>query len=81
MDSTTTDADGTSDTGSVDAPDIVDDGVSDVLAIEEQVSVPTSVVEQAKSLDYDGATFIEDIQDWDEPDDGGEPASSTSTPD
>jgi hypothetical protein len=49
------------------ADDIVDDGVSDVLA-EEQVQVPESVAEQAQSLDFEGDTFVADIPDWDTPD-------------
>jgi hypothetical protein len=49
------------------ADDIVDDGVSDVLA-DEQVQVPEAVMEQAQSLDFEGETFVADIPDWDAPD-------------
>ena len=59
-----------------DASDIVDDGVSDVLAVADQVAVPGSVVEQVQSLEYNGETFAGDVQDWDEPDAGGEGPSS-----
>jgi hypothetical protein len=51
------------------APDIVDDGVSDVMAEDEVVHVPPAAAEQAESLEHEHvSTFVADVPDWDEPD-------------
>jgi len=52
----------------IDAPDVVDHGVTDVLAEDEVVHVPTAVAELAESLEHNGSTFVADVPDWDEPD-------------
>ncbi len=56
-------------TNYVDAPDVVDSGVTDVLAEDYVVHVPAAAAELAESLEqHGGATFVADIPDWDEPD-------------
>ena len=50
------------------APDVVDDGVSDVLTEDEIVHVPPAAAELAESLEHDGTTFVADVPHWDEPD-------------
>jgi len=51
------------------APDIVDDGVSDVMTEDEAVHVPPAAAEQAEALEHDHVeTFLADVPDWDEPD-------------
>jgi hypothetical protein len=51
------------------APDIVDDGVSDVMSEDEVVHVPPAAAELAESIEHhDDPTFVADIPDWDEPD-------------
>jgi len=51
------------------SPDIVDDGVSDVLAEDEIVHVSPAAAEQAESVEHHGdSTFVADVPDWDEPD-------------
>jgi hypothetical protein len=52
----------------IDAPDVVDHGVSDVLLEDEVVHVPAAVAELAESLEHNGSTFVADVPDWDEPD-------------
>lgn len=49
-------------------PDVIDDGVSDVLTEDDVVHVPVAAAELAESLDHPGATFIDDVPDWDAPD-------------
>jgi len=49
------------------APDVIDDGVSDVLAEDEVVHVPPAAAELADSLEHQGETFVADVPDWDEP--------------
>jgi hypothetical protein len=49
-------------------PDVVDDGVSDVMNEDEVVHVPPAVAEQAESLDHAApSTFVAEVEDWDEP--------------
>ena len=48
-------------------PDVVDDGVSDVMQEDEVVHVPAAVAEQAESLEHPPASFVTEIEDWDEP--------------
>jgi len=48
------------------APDVVDDGASDVLAEDEVVHVPLGAEELAESAEP-GSTFLPDVPDWDEP--------------
>jgi hypothetical protein len=49
-------------------PDVIDDGVTDVLTEDEVVHVPPAAAELAESLEHDGSTFVADVPDWDEPD-------------
>jgi hypothetical protein len=49
-------------------PDVVDDGVTDVLTDDEVVHVPAAAAELAESLEHHGDTFVADVPDWDEPD-------------
>jgi hypothetical protein len=49
-------------------PDVIDDGVSDVMAEDEVVHVPPAAAELAESLEHDGSTFVADVPDWDGPD-------------
>ena len=46
-------------------PDVVDDGVTDVLTGDEVVHVSPAAAELAESLEHAPATFIEDVPDWD----------------
>jgi len=55
-------------TENIDAPDVIDTGVSDVLAEDEVVHVPAAAAELAESLEHDGSAFVTDVPDWDEPD-------------
>jgi len=48
-------------------PDVIDDGVSDVLAEDEVVHVPPAVAELVESIEHHGETFVADVPDWDEP--------------
>jgi hypothetical protein len=48
--------------------DVIDDGVSDVLAEDDVVHVPPAVAELAESIEHHGETFVTDVPDWDEPD-------------
>ena len=49
--------------------DVIDDGVSDVLALDDVVHVPPAAAELAESIEHNGdSTFITDVADWDEPD-------------
>lgn len=50
------------------APDIVDDGVSDVLTDADAVHVSPAVVALAEEPQHAGETFITDVPNWDEPD-------------
>jgi hypothetical protein len=51
------------------APDIVDDGFSDVLAEDDVVHVPPAAAELAESIEHgDEGGFIADVPDWDEQD-------------
>jgi hypothetical protein len=50
------------------APDIVDDGASDVLAEDDIVHVPAAGAELAESIEHHEVGFIADVADWDEPD-------------
>jgi hypothetical protein len=50
------------------APDIVDDGVSDVLNEDEVVHTPPGVAALAEEPQHAGETFITDVPHWDEPD-------------
>lgn len=52
----------------LDPPDVVDNGVTDVLADDEVVHVPPAAAELAESLEHHGDTFVADVPDWDEPD-------------
>lgn len=52
----------------VDPPDVIDNGVSDVLAEDEVVHVPHAAAELAESIEHHGETFVADVPDWDEPD-------------
>ena len=49
-------------------PDVVDNGVSDVLAEDEVVHVPAAAAELAESIEHHGETFVADVPDWDNPD-------------
>jgi hypothetical protein len=55
-------------TESVDPPDVIDHGVSDVLAEDEIVHVPAAVAELAESIEHHGETFVADVPDWNGPD-------------
>jgi hypothetical protein len=55
-------------TDDIHAPDVIDDGVTDVLAEDEVVHVPPGTEELAESLEHDGSTFLPEVSDWDEPD-------------
>jgi hypothetical protein len=48
--------------------DVIDDGVSDVLAEAEVVHVPTAVADLVESIEHHGETFVADVPDWDAPD-------------
>lgn len=48
------------------APDVVDDGTSDVLAEDEVVQVPPGTEELAGSADP-GTTYLPEVPDWDDP--------------
>lgn len=48
------------------APDVIDDGVTDVLAEDEVVHVPPAVADLAESLEHHGETFVTDVPDWDD---------------
>ncbi len=52
------------------APDIVDNGTSDVLGEDEVVHVPPPAAELAESIEHtgDAGGFIADIPDWDNED-------------
>jgi hypothetical protein len=50
------------------APDVVDDGVTDVLAENDVVHVPPAVVDLAEGLEHHGDTFVTDVPEWDETD-------------
>jgi hypothetical protein len=50
------------------APDVIDNGTSDVLAEEEIVHVPPGAEELAESLEEPPSTFLPDVPHWDEPD-------------
>jgi hypothetical protein len=51
------------------APDIVDDGTSDVLAEDEVVHVPPAGAELVEATEHGGeSSFIADVPDWDEED-------------
>jgi hypothetical protein len=54
-------------TETVQPPDVIDDGVSDVLAEDEVVHVPPAVAELVESIEHHGETFVADVPDWDEP--------------
>lgn len=56
------------------APDVIDDGVSNVLAEDEVVHVPAAIAEQAEALEH-GSTFLPDVPDWDEPEQPAAPAT------
>jgi hypothetical protein len=50
-------------------PDVVDDGVSDVLTEDEVVQVPPAGAELAEAVEHHGdETFVADIPDWDQED-------------
>jgi hypothetical protein len=49
-------------------PDVVDDGVSDVLTEDEVVHVPPAAAELVESIEHHGETFVADVPDWDNPD-------------
>ena len=47
-------------------PDIVDDGTTDVLTIDEVVHVTPAAAELAESIEHSGNSgFIADVPDWD----------------
>jgi hypothetical protein len=46
--------------------DVIDDGVSDVLAEDEVVQVPAAVAELVESIEHHGETFVADVPDWDD---------------
>jgi hypothetical protein len=50
------------------APDVVDDGVTDVLAENEVVHVPAAVIDLAEGMEHHGDTFVTDVPEWDETD-------------
>ena len=51
------------------APDIVDDGATDVLAEDEVVHVPPGGAELAEATGHGGEPgFIADLTDWDKED-------------
>jgi len=51
------------------AADIVDDGVSDVMAEDEVVHTPPAVHDLAESIEHHhDSTFVADVPDWNEPD-------------
>lgn len=48
------------------APDIIDDGETDVLTVDEVVHVPPAAAELAESIEHNGESgFIADVPDWD----------------
>ena len=50
-------------------PDVVDDGVTDVLTEDEVVHVPPAAAELAEALEHHGdETFVADVPDWDQTD-------------
>jgi CDP-glycerol glycerophosphotransferase len=50
-------------------PDVVDDGVTDVLADDEVVHVSPSAAELAETLEHEHAsTFVAEVPDWDDVD-------------
>jgi hypothetical protein len=53
-------------TESPNAPDVIDDGVTDVLAENDVVHVPPAVADLAESLEHHGETFVADVPEWDE---------------
>lgn len=55
-------------TETVQPSDVIDDGVSDVLAEDEVVHVPAAVAELVESIEHHGETFVADVPDWDDPD-------------
>lgn len=49
-----------------DAPDVIDDGETDVLTVDEVVHVPPAAAELAESIEHNGESgFIADVPDWD----------------
>jgi hypothetical protein len=51
------------------APDLVDDGSSDVLAEDDIVHIPPAGAELAETLEHSGDSgFIADVPDWDNED-------------
>jgi hypothetical protein len=56
-------------TESFEAADMVDDGVSDVMAEDEVVHTPPAVADLADSIEHHhDSNFVADVPDWDEPD-------------
>jgi hypothetical protein len=53
-------------TESPNAPDVIDDGVTDVLTENDVVHVPPAVADLAESLEHHGETFVADVPEWDE---------------
>jgi hypothetical protein len=49
-------------------PDVVDDGMSDVMAEGDVVHVPPGAVELAESLEEPASTFAPEVPHWDDPD-------------
>jgi hypothetical protein len=58
-----------------DAPDVVDHGVSDVLAEDEVVHVPPAVADLVESQEH-GPTFLPEVPDWDAPPNAGPPPAA-----
>ena len=48
--------------------DVIDDGVSDVLAEDEIVHIPPAVAELVESTEHHGETFVADVPNWNDPD-------------
>jgi hypothetical protein len=50
------------------APDMVDDGASDVMAVDEVVHTPSAVHDLAESIEHHhDSTFVADVPDWNDP--------------
>ena len=54
----------------IDPPDVVDDGVTDVLSDDEVVHVPVGVAALAEEPQHAGETFISDVPHWEQADAG-----------
>jgi len=62
-------------TDAPDVPDVVDNGVSDVLKEDDVVHVSSAVADLVESQEH-GSTFLPDVPDWDAPDEGEPPTAA-----